>query len=223
MKNLTFFKLSARLRAKPKMRPGVPTTMWGVLLFNVSSSFLTFMPPKKTLTLTPGKYLLKRSYSLLIWKANSRKTPLKSETPKILRATVTRTNFRKSIINNAEVSLRKLLLADHTVKQTVTYRAADEQSAGQSHDEQALGGHQCPRTRTTCPREKEMLGEGVEPSTLCMSGSKSVVFGLVGFLGGARAVPPLANVGVGVTIRTRAQQKWPGSEPVEWLNHQSYG
>uniref|UniRef100_A0A915IB53 Uncharacterized protein n=1 Tax=Romanomermis culicivorax TaxID=13658 RepID=A0A915IB53_ROMCU len=34
-----------------------------------------------------------------------------------------------------------------------------------------------------------------------------------GFLGGARAVPPLANVGVGVTIQTRAQQKWSGSGP----------
>uniref|UniRef100_A0A915J9M6 Uncharacterized protein n=1 Tax=Romanomermis culicivorax TaxID=13658 RepID=A0A915J9M6_ROMCU len=43
-----------------------------------------------------------------------------------------------------------------------------------------------------------------------------------GFLGGAGAVPPLANVGVGVTIPTRAQHKWPGSGPVDWLQHQSY-
>uniref|UniRef100_A0A915KCV9 Uncharacterized protein n=1 Tax=Romanomermis culicivorax TaxID=13658 RepID=A0A915KCV9_ROMCU len=46
---------------------------------------------------------------------------------------------------------------------------------------------------------------------------------LKGFLGGAVAVPPLANVGVGVTIPTKAQQKWPGSGPVDWLKHQSYG
>uniref|UniRef100_A0A915J905 Uncharacterized protein n=1 Tax=Romanomermis culicivorax TaxID=13658 RepID=A0A915J905_ROMCU len=30
------------------------------------------------------------------------------------------------------------------------------------------------------------------------------------------AVPPLANV-------TRVQQKWPGSAPVDWLQHQFYG
>uniref|UniRef100_A0A915IKV2 Uncharacterized protein n=1 Tax=Romanomermis culicivorax TaxID=13658 RepID=A0A915IKV2_ROMCU len=34
-----------------------------------------------------------------------------------------------------------------------------------------------------------------------------------GFLGGAGAVPPLANAGIGVIIPTRAQQKWPGSIP----------
>uniref|UniRef100_A0A915LBW2 Uncharacterized protein n=1 Tax=Romanomermis culicivorax TaxID=13658 RepID=A0A915LBW2_ROMCU len=45
---------------------------------------------------------------------------------------------------------------------------------------------------------------------------------LKGFLGGAVAVPPLANVGVGVIIPTRAQQKWLGSEPLDWLKHQSY-
>uniref|UniRef100_A0A915HJT4 Uncharacterized protein n=1 Tax=Romanomermis culicivorax TaxID=13658 RepID=A0A915HJT4_ROMCU len=28
------------------------------------------------------------------------------------------------------------------------------------------------------------------------------------FMGGARAVPPPTNVGIGVTIPTRAQQKW---------------
>uniref|UniRef100_A0A915JH12 Uncharacterized protein n=1 Tax=Romanomermis culicivorax TaxID=13658 RepID=A0A915JH12_ROMCU len=42
------------------------------------------------------------------------------------------------------------------------------------------------------------------------------------FLGGAGAVPPLTNVGVGVTILTRAQQKWSGSEPVDWPKHQCY-
>uniref|UniRef100_A0A915KSD8 Uncharacterized protein n=1 Tax=Romanomermis culicivorax TaxID=13658 RepID=A0A915KSD8_ROMCU len=40
---------------------------------------------------------------------------------------------------------------------------------------------------------------------------------------GAGAIPPLANVGVGVTIPTNAQQQWPGSEPVDWLQRQSYG
>uniref|UniRef100_A0A915HNB3 Uncharacterized protein n=1 Tax=Romanomermis culicivorax TaxID=13658 RepID=A0A915HNB3_ROMCU len=45
---------------------------------------------------------------------------------------------------------------------------------------------------------------------------------LKGFLGGAGAVPPLANVGIGVTIPIRAQQKWPGSGPLDWLQHQSY-
>uniref|UniRef100_A0A915L3T4 Metalloendopeptidase n=1 Tax=Romanomermis culicivorax TaxID=13658 RepID=A0A915L3T4_ROMCU len=37
-----------------------------------------------------------------------------------------------------------------------------------------------------------------------------------------QAVQSLANVGVGATIPTRAQQKWPGSGPVDWLQHQSY-
>uniref|UniRef100_A0A915L5U7 Apple domain-containing protein n=1 Tax=Romanomermis culicivorax TaxID=13658 RepID=A0A915L5U7_ROMCU len=36
-----------------------------------------------------------------------------------------------------------------------------------------------------------------------------------GFLGGAGAVPPLAYVGIGVIILTRAQQKWPGLDP--WI------
>uniref|UniRef100_A0A915KAF0 Uncharacterized protein n=1 Tax=Romanomermis culicivorax TaxID=13658 RepID=A0A915KAF0_ROMCU len=42
------------------------------------------------------------------------------------------------------------------------------------------------------------------------------------FLSGAGAVPPLANIEAGVTIPTRAQH-WPGSGPVDWLQHQSYG
>uniref|UniRef100_A0A915KEF5 Uncharacterized protein n=1 Tax=Romanomermis culicivorax TaxID=13658 RepID=A0A915KEF5_ROMCU len=46
---------------------------------------------------------------------------------------------------------------------------------------------------------------------------------LKGFLCGARAVPPLANVGIDMTIPTRAQQKWPCSGAVDWLNRQSYG
>uniref|UniRef100_A0A915I991 Uncharacterized protein n=1 Tax=Romanomermis culicivorax TaxID=13658 RepID=A0A915I991_ROMCU len=40
---------------------------------------------------------------------------------------------------------------------------------------------------------------------------------LKGFLGGVGAVPPLANVGVGLTISTRAEQKWPGSGAMDWL------
>uniref|UniRef100_A0A915KWQ9 Uncharacterized protein n=1 Tax=Romanomermis culicivorax TaxID=13658 RepID=A0A915KWQ9_ROMCU len=40
---------------------------------------------------------------------------------------------------------------------------------------------------------------------------------LKGFLGGAVAVPPLGNVGVGVTSPTRAQQKSLGLGPVDWL------
>uniref|UniRef100_A0A915IKI0 Uncharacterized protein n=1 Tax=Romanomermis culicivorax TaxID=13658 RepID=A0A915IKI0_ROMCU len=39
-----------------------------------------------------------------------------------------------------------------------------------------------------------------------------------GFLGGAVAVPPLANDGIGETIPTRAQQTWPGSGPVDNIN-----
>uniref|UniRef100_A0A915IWL4 Uncharacterized protein n=1 Tax=Romanomermis culicivorax TaxID=13658 RepID=A0A915IWL4_ROMCU len=41
-----------------------------------------------------------------------------------------------------------------------------------------------------------------------------------GFLAGAGAVPPLANVRVGVIILTRAQQKWLGSRSADWMNHQ---
>uniref|UniRef100_A0A915KUF0 Uncharacterized protein n=1 Tax=Romanomermis culicivorax TaxID=13658 RepID=A0A915KUF0_ROMCU len=52
---------------------------------------------------------------------------------------------------------------------------------------------------------------------------KVQTFELKGFLAGAGAVPPLANVRLGVTISTRAQQKWSGSECVDWLKHQSYG
>uniref|UniRef100_A0A915IMU9 Uncharacterized protein n=1 Tax=Romanomermis culicivorax TaxID=13658 RepID=A0A915IMU9_ROMCU len=46
---------------------------------------------------------------------------------------------------------------------------------------------------------------------------------LKGSLDGAGAVPPLANVGVFVTIPTTAQQKWPGSGPLDRLQLQSYG
>uniref|UniRef100_A0A915KJS3 Uncharacterized protein n=1 Tax=Romanomermis culicivorax TaxID=13658 RepID=A0A915KJS3_ROMCU len=75
---------------------------------------------------------------------------------------------------------------------------------------------------------------------------------LKGFLGVARAIQPWASVEVGVTmpqpgldkncgvwnqflgatqrapgrcdhLATRTQQKWPGSEAINWLKHQSYG
>uniref|UniRef100_A0A915K8N3 Uncharacterized protein n=1 Tax=Romanomermis culicivorax TaxID=13658 RepID=A0A915K8N3_ROMCU len=38
-----------------------------------------------------------------------------------------------------------------------------------------------------------------------------------------RPVLSLANVWVGLTMPTRGQQKWFGSEPVDWQKHQSYG
>uniref|UniRef100_A0A915HVQ5 Alanine--glyoxylate aminotransferase 2, mitochondrial n=1 Tax=Romanomermis culicivorax TaxID=13658 RepID=A0A915HVQ5_ROMCU len=46
---------------------------------------------------------------------------------------------------------------------------------------------------------------------------------LEGFLGGARAVPPLANVWIGVTTPTKAQQELPCSGPIDRQNHQSCG
>uniref|UniRef100_A0A915JU54 Uncharacterized protein n=1 Tax=Romanomermis culicivorax TaxID=13658 RepID=A0A915JU54_ROMCU len=46
---------------------------------------------------------------------------------------------------------------------------------------------------------------------------------LKGLLGGATAIPPLDNVGVGVTIPNKSQQEWPGLEPVDWQKHQSCG
>uniref|UniRef100_A0A915HQ11 Uncharacterized protein n=1 Tax=Romanomermis culicivorax TaxID=13658 RepID=A0A915HQ11_ROMCU len=42
-------------------------------------------------------------------------------------------------------------------------------------------------------------------------------------MGGAGAVPPLANVRVGVTIPTKCQQKWRGSESMDGLKNQFYG
>ncbi len=71
-KCLTFFRLRVLFRTRARIRPGVPTTMWGQLFFRTSSSFLMDMPPKNTATFTVGMYLEKRSYSLLIWKASSR-------------------------------------------------------------------------------------------------------------------------------------------------------
>lgn len=71
-KCLMFFKLRLLLWMRARVRPGVPTTMCGQFFFRTSSSFFMAMPPKNTDTLTVGMYLEKRSYSLLIWKANSR-------------------------------------------------------------------------------------------------------------------------------------------------------
>lgn len=71
-KCLMFFRLRILLSISARVRPGVPTTMCGQFFFSTSSSFFMAMPPKNTDTLTVGMYLEKRSYSLLIWKANSR-------------------------------------------------------------------------------------------------------------------------------------------------------
>lgn len=71
-KYLTLSSFILPERAKASILPGVPTTIWGQSLARRSSSFLIGIPPKKTATLIPGRYLLKRSYSLEIWKASSR-------------------------------------------------------------------------------------------------------------------------------------------------------
>lgn len=44
------FRFSFLLRMSAKIRPGVPTTMWGVPFFKVSSSFWIARPPKNTAT-----------------------------------------------------------------------------------------------------------------------------------------------------------------------------
>lgn len=72
IKCLTCFRDRTLERASARIRPGVPTTIWGQFFFSTSSSFLIIMPPKKTAIFTLLLYLLKRSYSLLIWKASSR-------------------------------------------------------------------------------------------------------------------------------------------------------
>ena len=72
MKCLVCFRFSNLVLDNAPILPGVPTTMCGQLVLMVASSFLMLMPPKNTPTLTAGMYLEKRSYSLAIWKANSR-------------------------------------------------------------------------------------------------------------------------------------------------------
>ncbi|KAG7216147.1 hypothetical protein INR49_028995 [Caranx melampygus] len=74
-KCFTFFRLRVLFRMRARMRPGVPTTMWGQFFFKTSSSFLMARPPKNTAAFTVGMYLEKRSYSLLIWKASSPTRP----------------------------------------------------------------------------------------------------------------------------------------------------
>lgn len=59
-------------RASANILPGVPTTICGQLVFKVCWSFLMLMPPKNTETLMLFMYLENLSYSLEIWKANSR-------------------------------------------------------------------------------------------------------------------------------------------------------
>ena len=71
IKCLIFFSERAFDLISARSLPGVPTTIWGQFLLRTSSSFLILMPPKKTAILMLLLYLLKRSYSLLIWKANS--------------------------------------------------------------------------------------------------------------------------------------------------------
>lgn len=72
MKCLICLRLSDFSRASAKILPGVPTTMCGQLVFRVCWSFLMLMPPKNTETLMLFMYLENLSYSLEIWKANSR-------------------------------------------------------------------------------------------------------------------------------------------------------
>ena len=72
MKCLRCFRSSALLRTRAAIRPGVPTTMCGQFVLSICSSFVINIPPKKTAIFTPFIYLLKRSYSLLIWNASSR-------------------------------------------------------------------------------------------------------------------------------------------------------
>lgn len=50
MKCLMWRRLRLLLRERARMRPGVPTTMWGLSLFSVSSSFFIGKPPKNTAT-----------------------------------------------------------------------------------------------------------------------------------------------------------------------------
>lgn len=50
MKCLICLRLRLLLRAKARMRPGVPTTIWGQFFFRTSSSFLMDRPPKNTAT-----------------------------------------------------------------------------------------------------------------------------------------------------------------------------
>lgn len=71
MKCFVCFKFKLLSLANAKILPGVPTTMWGQFVLRTCSSFFMLMPPKKTPTLMAGMYFENRSYSLLIWNANS--------------------------------------------------------------------------------------------------------------------------------------------------------
>jgi len=72
IKCLMCFRFKTLSRANAKILPGVPTTIFGQLVFKTCSSFFTLRPPKNTATLIFDRYLEKRSYSLLTWKASSR-------------------------------------------------------------------------------------------------------------------------------------------------------
>lgn len=72
MKCLICLRLSVFSRVRASILPGVPTTMCGQLVLRVCWSFLMLIPPKNTETLMLFMYLENLSYSLEIWKANSR-------------------------------------------------------------------------------------------------------------------------------------------------------
>lgn len=72
MKCLICLRFSDFSRASANILPGVPTTICGQLVFRVCWSFLMLIPPKNTETLMLFMYLENLSYSLEIWKANSR-------------------------------------------------------------------------------------------------------------------------------------------------------
>lgn len=55
IKCLMCLRLRLLLRAKARMRPGVPTTICGQFFFSTSSSFLMDRPPKNTATCQRGR------------------------------------------------------------------------------------------------------------------------------------------------------------------------
>uniref|UniRef100_A0A915ICE2 Beta-catenin n=1 Tax=Romanomermis culicivorax TaxID=13658 RepID=A0A915ICE2_ROMCU len=70
-------------------------------------------------------------------------------------------------------------------------------------------------TRRILPNLVELLNDNDTNPTLEATGRPLIRSPVLNcFQGSAGAVPHLANVVVGVTIPTRAQQKWPGSEPI---------
>uniref|UniRef100_A0A915IS01 Uncharacterized protein n=1 Tax=Romanomermis culicivorax TaxID=13658 RepID=A0A915IS01_ROMCU len=66
----------------------------------------------------------------------------------------------------------------------------------------------------------EMCDPTARAGNISTSSSLGIIL-LKGFLGGAEAVPTLANVGVGVTIPTTAQQKYRIRDP--WIGYNIMG